>query len=78
MVDGGLFASAVRGDPACCGEDPSPRLPTARFWDRISWAAVLSLGDRLSEMASRRRLELALKDEVAFWKRLEAKGGDVE
>jgi hypothetical protein len=53
------------------------RLPTPRFWDRISWAAVLSLGGRLSETASRRRLELALKDEVAFWKRLEAKGGEV-
>jgi hypothetical protein len=54
------------------------RLPTARFWDRISWAAVLSLGGRLSQTASRQRLELALKDEVAFWRRLEAKGGDVE
>jgi hypothetical protein len=54
------------------------RLPTARFWDRISWAAVLSLGGRLSETASRQRLELALKDEVDFWKRLDAKGGDVE
>jgi hypothetical protein len=54
------------------------RLPSPRFWDRVSWAAVLALGDRLSEAASRRRLELALKDEVAFWKQLEAKGGDVE
>jgi hypothetical protein len=54
------------------------RLLSPRFWDRVSWAAVLSLGDRLSEAGSRGRLELALKDEVAFWKRLEAKGGDVE
>ena len=53
------------------------RLPSPRFWDRVSWAAVLALGSRLSEAASRRRLELALRDEVAFWKRLEAKGGDV-
>jgi hypothetical protein len=54
------------------------RLPSPRFWDRVSWAAVLALGDRLLEAASRRRLELALKDEVAFWKRLEAKDGEVE
>jgi hypothetical protein len=54
------------------------RFPTPRFWDRVSWAAVLALGNRLSEAASRRRLELALKDEVAFWKRLEVLGGDIE
>jgi hypothetical protein len=45
------------------------RLPSPRFWDRVFWAAVLALGSRLSETASRLRLELALKDEVAFWKR---------
>jgi hypothetical protein len=39
---------------------------------------VLALGDRLSEAASRRRLELALRDEVAFWEWLEASGGEVE
>jgi hypothetical protein len=54
------------------------RLPSPRFWDRVCWAAVLALGGRLSEAGSRRRLELALKDEAAFWKRLEAKGGEVE
>jgi hypothetical protein len=54
------------------------RLPSPRFWDRVSWAAVLSVGRRLSEAASQRRLEQALRDEVAFWKRLKAKGRDVE
>jgi hypothetical protein len=54
------------------------RLPSPRLWDRVSWSALLALRNRLSEAASRRRLELALKNEVAFWKQLEAKGGDEE
>ena len=32
---------------------------------------------RIGEQGARHRLELAVKDEVAFWKRLEERGEDV-
>jgi hypothetical protein len=54
------------------------RPPTPRFWDRMTWAAILAIGGRIDEQGARRRLELAVKDEVAFGKRLEERGGDVE
>jgi hypothetical protein len=54
------------------------RPPTPRCWDRMTWAAILAIGGRIDENGARRRLELAVKDEAAFWKRLEERGGDVE
>jgi hypothetical protein len=50
------------------------RRPTPRCWDRMTWAAILAIGGRIDEQGARRRLELALKDEVAFWRRLEKRG----
>jgi hypothetical protein len=47
------------------------RPPTPRCWDRMMWTAILGIGGRIDEGGARRRLELAVKDEVAFWKRLE-------
>ena len=41
-------------------------------------AAILAIGGRIDEGGARRRLELAVKDEVAFWRRLEDRGGDVD
>jgi hypothetical protein len=54
------------------------RLPTPRCWDRMAWTAILVIGGRIDEAGARRRLELAVKDEVAFWRRVEERGGDVE
>jgi hypothetical protein len=34
-------------------------------------AAILAIGGRIDEQGARRRLELAVKDEVVFWKRHE-------
>jgi hypothetical protein len=42
------------------------------------WAAILAIGGRIDEGGARRRVELAVKDEVAFWRRLEERGGDAE
>jgi hypothetical protein len=53
------------------------RPPTPRCWDRMTWAAILAIGRRIDQHGARRRLELAVKDEVAFWRRLEECGGDV-
>ena len=44
----------------------------------MTWTAILAIGGRIDEHGARRRLELAVKDEVAFWRRLEERGGDVE
>jgi hypothetical protein len=44
----------------------------------MTWVAILALGGRIDQHGARRWLELAVKDEVAFWKRLEGRGGDVE
>ena len=44
----------------------------------MTWAAILVLGGRIDEQGARRRLELAVKEEVAFWRRLEERGGDAE
>jgi hypothetical protein len=54
------------------------RPPTPRCWDRMTWTAILSIGGRIDERGARRRLDLAVKDEAAFWKRLAERGGDVE
>jgi hypothetical protein len=48
---------------------------TPRCWDRMTWAAILAIGGRIDEHGARRRLELAVKDEVAFWQRFEERGG---
>ena len=48
--------------------------PAPRCWDRVTWTAILAIGGRIDEQGARRRLELALKDEVAFWRRLEKRG----
>jgi hypothetical protein len=52
------------------------RPATPRCWDRMTWAAILAIGGRIDEQGARRRLELAVKDEAAFWKRFEESGGD--
>jgi hypothetical protein len=44
----------------------------------MTWAAILAIGGRIDEQGARRRLELALKDEIVFWKRLEERGGEAE
>jgi hypothetical protein len=44
----------------------------------VTWTAILALGGRIDQHSARRRLELAVKDEVGFWKRFEERGGDVE
>jgi hypothetical protein len=44
----------------------------------MTWTAILAIGGRIDEGGARRRLELAVKDEVAFWKRLEERGWDDE
>jgi hypothetical protein len=44
----------------------------------MMWTAILAIGGRIDDQGARRRLELAVKDEVAFWKRLEERGGDPE
>jgi hypothetical protein len=54
------------------------RPPTPRCWDRMSWAAILVIGGRIDEQGARRRLESAIKDELAFWKRLKERSGDIE
>jgi hypothetical protein len=54
------------------------RPPAPRCWDRMIWAAILAISGRIDEQGARRRLELAVKDETAFWKRLEDSGGDIE
>jgi hypothetical protein len=54
------------------------RPPTARCWDRMTWTAILAIGGRIDDQGARRRLELAVKDEAAFWRRLEEWGGEVE
>jgi hypothetical protein len=43
----------------------------------MTWAAILAIGGRIDDQGARRRLELAVKDDVAFWQRLEERGGDV-
>jgi hypothetical protein len=47
------------------------RPPTPRCWDRMTWTAILAIGGRIDQHGARRRLELAMKDEAAFWRRLE-------
>jgi hypothetical protein len=54
------------------------RPPTPRCWDRLIWTAILALGGRIDERGASLRLASALKDEVVFWTRLAARGGDVE
>jgi hypothetical protein len=54
------------------------RQPTHRCWDRMTWAAILAIGGRIGEQGARRRVEWAMKDEVAFWKRLEERAGDAQ
>jgi hypothetical protein len=49
--------------------------PTPRCRDRMTWAAILAIGGRIGEQEMRRRLELAAKDEIAFWMRLEESAG---
>ena len=44
----------------------------------MTWTAILAIGGRIDEYGARRRLDLAVKDETAFWKRLEGSGGDIE
>jgi hypothetical protein len=44
----------------------------------MTWAAILALRGRIDQHGARRRLELAAKDEIAFWNRLEEPGGDAE
>jgi hypothetical protein len=44
----------------------------------MTWTAILAIGDRIDQHVARHRLELAVKDEVAFWSRLEQRGEDVE
>jgi hypothetical protein len=44
----------------------------------MTWTAILAIGGRIDANGARRRLELAVKDEVAFWRRLDERGGDVE
>jgi hypothetical protein len=61
-----------------CPLQATGRPPTARCWDRMTWAAILAIGGRIDEQGARRRLELAVKDEVAFWKRLEERAGDAQ
>jgi hypothetical protein len=39
--------------------------PTPRCWDRMTWAAILVIGGCIDEGGARRRLELAVQDEVA-------------
>jgi hypothetical protein len=53
-------------DPVALGLEATDRSPTPRCWGRMTWTAVLVLGGRLDEKGARGRLELALKDEVAF------------
>ena len=52
--------------------------PTPRCLDRMTWTAILAIGGRIEEHGARRRIELAVKDEVVFRKRLEERGEDVE
>jgi hypothetical protein len=54
------------------------RPATPRCWDRMTWAAILTIGGRIDEQGARRRLELAMKDEAAFWRRFDERGGDAE
>ena len=51
---------------------------TPRCRDGMTWTAILAIGDRIDQHVARHRLELAVKDEVAFWSRLEQRGEDVE
>jgi hypothetical protein len=44
----------------------------------MTWAAILALGGRIDEGGGKRRLELAVRDEVAFWRLLAERGGDFE
>ena len=52
--------------------------PPPRCRDGMTWAAILALGGRIDEGGGKRRLELAVKDEVAFWTRLEERDGEAE
>jgi hypothetical protein len=64
-----------------CEDRPLPATghpPTPRCWDRMTWAAILAIGGRIDEQGARRRLELAVKDEVAFRARIGECGEDVE
>jgi hypothetical protein len=54
------------------------RPPTLRCWDRMTWTAILAIGGRIDEQGAMRRLELAVKDEIAFWRRFGERGGDAE
>jgi hypothetical protein len=54
------------------------RPPTPRCLDRMIWTAILAIGGRIDERGARRRLELAIKDEAAFWRRLAERGGAAE
>jgi hypothetical protein len=51
---------------------------TPRCRDGMTWTAILAIGGRIDEHGARRRLELAVKDEVAFWRRLVKRGGGAE
>jgi hypothetical protein len=44
----------------------------------MTWAVILAIGGRIEEDGARRRLELAVNDEVAFWRRLEERGGEAQ
>ena len=44
----------------------------------MPWAAILAIGGRIDEQGAMRRLELAVKDEIAFWRRFGERGGDAE
>jgi hypothetical protein len=61
-----------------CALQATGRPPAPRCWDRMTWAAILAIGGRIDEHGAKRRLELAVKDEAAFWKRLKERGEDVE
>jgi hypothetical protein len=41
----------------------------------MTWAAILAIDGHIDEHGAMRRLELAVKDELAFWKRPEERGG---
>jgi hypothetical protein len=69
---------AERNLGAGCALQATGRPPTPRCWDRMMWTAILAIGGRIDEGGAKRRLELAVKDEVAFWTRLEERDGEAE
>src|ERR1700722_6559229 len=61
-----------------CPLQATGRPPTRRCRDRMTWTAILAIGRRIDERGASLRLGSTLKDEVAFWTRLAARGGDVD